>query len=110
MQNPASSKVFNLLHSIWQCGWPTYICIVKGNVDLLGVCWHLKLVDRVLLTSLILYFSVSQGKAVVLQRKTEDGEYIEVGKLGPSDYFGRSWYSGNVDTIETTWHSMVTLA
>lgn len=31
----------------------------------------------------------SQGRAVVLQRKTEDGEYIEVGQLGPSDYFGK---------------------
>ena len=30
-----------------------------------------------------------QGRAVVLQRKTEDGEYIEVGQLGPSDYFGK---------------------
>jgi len=29
-----------------------------------------------------------QGSAVVLQRKTEDGEYVEVGQLGPSDYFG----------------------
>ena len=29
-----------------------------------------------------------QGRAVVLQRKTEDGEYVEVGQLGPSDYFG----------------------
>ena len=26
---------------------------------------------------------------MVLQRKTEDGEYIEVGQLGPSDYFGK---------------------
>ena len=33
-------------------------------------------------------FSSLQGSAVVLQRKTEDGEYIEVGQLGPSDYFG----------------------
>lgn len=32
---------------------------------------------------------ISQGRAVVLQRKTEDGEYIEVGQLGPSDYFGK---------------------
>ena len=31
---------------------------------------------------------LSKGQAVVLQRKTEDGEYIEVGQLGPSDYFG----------------------
>ena len=29
-----------------------------------------------------------QGTAVVLQRKTEDGQYIEVGHLGQSDYFG----------------------
>ena len=26
---------------------------------------------------------------MVLQRKTEDGEYIEVSQLGPSDYFGK---------------------
>ena len=32
----------------------------------------------------------TQGRAVVLQRKTEDGEYIEVGQLGPSDYFGKT--------------------
>ena len=32
----------------------------------------------------------TQGRAVVLQRKTEDGEYIEVGHLGPSDYFGKT--------------------
>ena len=25
----------------------------------------------------------------MLQRKTEDGEYVEVSQLGPSDYFGK---------------------
>lgn len=34
------------------------------------------------------FFIIVEGAAVVLQRKTEDGEYIEVGQLGPSDYFG----------------------
>ncbi|XP_003387676.1 PREDICTED: cAMP-dependent protein kinase type I-alpha regulatory subunit-like [Amphimedon queenslandica] len=34
------------------------------------------------------FYIIVEGKAVVLQRKTEDGEYIEVGQLGPSDYFG----------------------
>lgn len=33
----------------------------------------------------------TQGRATVLQRKTEDGEYIEVGQLGPSDYFGTTF-------------------
>ncbi len=36
------------------------------------------------------FFIIVEGRAVVLQRKTEDGEYIEVGQLGPSDYFGES--------------------
>lgn len=34
------------------------------------------------------FFIIVEGRAVVLQRKTEDGEYVEVGQLGPSDYFG----------------------
>lgn len=34
------------------------------------------------------FFIIVEGRAIVLQRKTEDGEYIEVGQLGPSDYFG----------------------
>ena len=29
-----------------------------------------------------------KGKATVLQKKTEDGEYIVVGELKASDYFG----------------------
>ena len=29
-----------------------------------------------------------QGKAVVQQRKTEDGESVQVASLGPSEYFG----------------------
>lgn len=34
------------------------------------------------------FFIIVEGRALVLQRKTEDGEYIEVSQLGPSDYFG----------------------
>lgn len=42
---------------------------------------------------------IPQGRAVVLQRKTEDGEYIEVGQLGPSDYFGKSISQQSVDFV-----------
>lgn len=31
-----------------------------------------------------------QGTAAVLQRRSEDEEFVEVGRLGPSDYFGES--------------------
>jgi cAMP-dependent protein kinase regulator len=34
------------------------------------------------------FFIVVEGKAVVLQRKTEDGESVQVARLGPSEYFG----------------------
>ena len=29
-----------------------------------------------------------QGTAAVLQRRSENEEFVEVGRLGPSDYFG----------------------
>lgn len=36
------------------------------------------------------YFSFySQGTAAVLQRRADNEEPIEVGRLGPSDYFGK---------------------
>ena len=38
--------------------------------------------------------SLSQGKAVVLQRKTEDGESVQVASLGPSEYFGEQQNEG----------------
>ncbi len=31
-----------------------------------------------------------QGTAAVLQRRSEAEEFVEVGRLGPSDYFGKS--------------------
>lgn len=34
------------------------------------------------------FFIIIEGRATVLQRKTEDGEIVEVADLGPSDYFG----------------------
>jgi cAMP-dependent protein kinase regulator len=34
------------------------------------------------------FYIIVEGRAVVLQKKTDDGEDIEVGQLGPSDYFG----------------------
>ena len=32
---------------------------------------------------------VFQGSAAVLQRRSENEEFVEVGRLGPSDYFGK---------------------
>lgn len=34
---------------------------------------------------------VFQGSAAVLQRRSENEEFVEVGRLGPSDYFGKNW-------------------
>lgn len=33
-------------------------------------------------------FAFFQGNAAVLQRPDENAEQVEVGRLGPSDYFG----------------------
>ncbi|RXN36672.1 cAMP-dependent kinase type I-beta regulatory [Labeo rohita] len=33
-------------------------------------------------------FLFLQGTASVLQRRSDNEEYVEVGRLGPSDYFG----------------------
>lgn len=32
-----------------------------------------------------------QGSAAVLQRRSENEEFVEVGRLGPSDYFGKKF-------------------
>ncbi|CAH8657656.1 unnamed protein product [Schistosoma rodhaini] len=34
------------------------------------------------------FFIITEGTAAVLQRPSESGEQVEVGKLRPSDYFG----------------------
>ncbi|KAJ6659806.1 hypothetical protein lerEdw1_018522 [Lerista edwardsae] len=34
------------------------------------------------------FFIITEGTASVLQRRSDKEEYIEVGRLGPSDYFG----------------------
>uniref|UniRef100_A0A8C9AL34 Protein kinase cAMP-dependent type I regulatory subunit beta n=1 Tax=Prolemur simus TaxID=1328070 RepID=A0A8C9AL34_PROSS len=34
------------------------------------------------------FFIITEGTASVLQRRSPDEEYVEVGRLGPSDYFG----------------------
>lgn len=50
------------------------------------------------LASLVSFISFSffycfyvQGIASVLQRRSDNEEYVEVGRLGPSDYFGESF-------------------
>uniref|UniRef100_A0A2I2Y425 cAMP-dependent protein kinase type I-alpha regulatory subunit n=1 Tax=Gorilla gorilla gorilla TaxID=9595 RepID=A0A2I2Y425_GORGO len=42
------------------------------------------------------FFIILEGSAAVLQRRSENEEFVEVGRLGPSDYFGHliiSWRS-----------------
>ena len=39
------------------------------------------------------FFIYLQGAASVLQRRSENEEPVEVGKLGPSDYFGKILYA-----------------
>ncbi|XP_008328754.1 cAMP-dependent protein kinase type I-alpha regulatory subunit [Cynoglossus semilaevis] len=34
------------------------------------------------------FFIILEGTAAVLQRRSKDEEFVEVGRLGPSDYFG----------------------
>ena len=34
------------------------------------------------------FYIIVEGHAVVTQKKTEESEQVEVGLLGPSDYFG----------------------
>lgn len=43
-----------------------------------------------LFPSALFWFCV-QGIASVLQRRSDNEEYVEVGRLGPSDYFGESF-------------------
>lgn len=42
-------------------------------------------VRKYLFSSLAIFL---QGTAAVLQRRSENEEFVEVGRLGPSDYFG----------------------
>lgn len=44
------------------------------------------------------FLFLPQGSAAVLQRPAENAEQIEVGKLGPSDYFGE-WLSSSEHTF-----------
>lgn len=37
------------------------------------------------------FYIIVEGTAIVLQHRTDDEDLKEVGRLGPSDYFG--WYS-----------------
>ena len=51
------------------------------------------------------YLCITQGKAVVLQRKTEDGESVQVASLGPSEYFGKLasyhlWYYVKANNVK----------
>lgn len=44
----------------------------------------------------------SQGSAAVLQRRSENEEFVEVGRLGPSDYFGKWVPRGEVPSRQAS--------
>lgn len=44
----------------------------------------------IITTKVQLNLCVFQGSAAVLQRRSENEEFVEVGRLGPSDYFGKN--------------------
>lgn len=71
----ASSSMMNLnMHYLKQCTLCTCVCVIffKG-CDM---------------PPLLCVFFPLQGTASVLQRRSDNEEYVEVGRLGPSDYFG----------------------
>lgn len=41
-------------------------------------------------TPIKVHLKLLQGSAAVLQRRSENEEFVEVGRLGPSDYFGKT--------------------
>lgn len=56
-------------------------------------CSHVLDTNRVKLVdpnwTVCVCFVFFQGSAAVLQRRSENEEFVEVGRLGPSDYFGK---------------------
>lgn len=55
---------------------------------MVDLCDCFYITDLYCLTSLIDLYDLLQGTAVVQQRRPEDEQPIEVGKLAASDYFG----------------------
>ncbi|KAF0032162.1 hypothetical protein F2P81_014452 [Scophthalmus maximus] len=45
------------------------------------------------------FFIILEGTAAVLQRRSEDEEFVEVGRLGPSDYFATAIYRHSGDRL-----------
>lgn len=59
----------------------------RASIDdgVLSVGWNLNVCVCVV--------RIFQGSAAVLQRRSENEEFVEVGRLGPSDYFGKEIHS-----------------
>lgn len=64
-----------------------------SNIRLLWVWWMTAFkcgCEKSIVTIKVqLNLCVFQGSAAVLQRRSENEEFVEVGRLGPSDYFGK---------------------
>lgn len=61
----------------------------RASIDagVLSVGWNLNVCVCVCVVCIF------QGSAAVLQRRSENEEFVEVGRLGPSDYFGKEIHS-----------------
>lgn len=53
--------------------------LILCEIQCLEWCWQFQLFDCC---------DLLKGTAAVLQRRSENEEFVEVGRLGPSDYFG----------------------
>ena len=51
------------------------------------------------------FYIITEGSASVLQRKSESDDPIEVGKLGPSDYFGKLPSTVLTSGSDVTWEN-----
>lgn len=47
------------------------------------------------------FYIIVEGTAVVLQQRSEGDEPAEVGRLGPSDYFGKITFGAKVNDKST---------
>lgn len=45
------------------------------------------------------FFICPQGSAAVLQRRSENEEFVEVGRLAPSDYFGKCVFLYSLESL-----------
>lgn len=67
--------------------WCVHVCMVDSTyVSMVWNAWEMLLICGMCRSWCLL---CCQGTAAVLQRRSGQEEFVEVGRLGPSDYFGK---------------------